>query len=713
MKSRQNRYTIIFLFFVMLTSVLSMPEYCTAKNPLISSSRSFQLWLQYDPLPDETRKNCIKLLKSIYAPVNSPILINAREEVKTAIEKMTGSKIILSDSFEQDGVLVLGTWQILKNDLPKELTDRAREFKSDGFLIKSITINGKKVTVITSSNEKGVLYGTFHFLRLIQMKHSTHSLDLTQEPKIDIRLLNHWDNLDGSIERGYAGKSLWRWDELPEQINPRCRDYARYCASIGINGTVLNNVNADSKILRKDYLLKVKVLADIFREWGLKTYLSINFAAPLDSLNEKRKWRGIGGLNTADPMDSDVRNWWREKVAEIYGLIPDFGGFLVKADSEGQPGPNHYKRSHAEGANMLADLLDPYGGFLMWRAFVYKKEDDRAREAYDHFKTMDGLFKENVFLQVKNGPIDFQLREPFHPLFGAMPLTPLAMEFQITKEYHGQSTTLTYLAPMWAEVLNSDTYANGAGSTVAKVIDGTLHHYSKTCIAGVSNVGDDENWCGNDFNQANWYAFGRLSWDHRLSPEEIAEEWIKMTFNCDDLTNAAIKKMMLGSYEACVDYCTPLGLNHIMEKGPHFRPNPKIRYYYHKGDLSGLGSDRTSTGSGYVEQYYPEVRDVFNDIDTVPLKFLLWFHHVPWDYKLRTNRTLWDELNVRYDRGVEYVDYMYETWQKLVGKVDVERYEAVLNKLGEEKKYSRLWRDTCLVYFAELNQNGVKKVQEK
>jgi len=704
MRIKRPRVVIIILSYLIVSCETSIPVFCMAEDSSQSPRKSSKQWLQYDLLPKELRDDYRPLLKGIYVSAKSSILINAGDEVKSAIEKMTRSNLVLSDSVGMDGQLVLGPWQSLKNQLPKELIQKAGGLKKDGFLIKSITIDGKKVTVITSGEERGVLYGAFRFLRLLQTKKPINSLDLADEPRIDLRLLNHWDNLDGSIERGYAGKSLWKWEGLPNQLSPRYRDYARYCASVGINGAVLNNVNAGSKILLKEYLLKVKALADLFRTWGLKTYVSVNFAAPLDSSNENKRWRGIGGLSTADPLDRNVQNWWRAKVKEIYDLIPDFGGFLVKADAEGQPGPNRYNRTAAEGANMLADVLNPYGGTLIWRAFVYQLKDDRAAESYDYFKPMDGLFKENVLLQVKNGPIDFQPREPFHPLFGAMPHTSLAMEFQITKEYLGQSTTLTYLAPMWTEVLSSDTYAKGAGSIVAKVIDGTLHNYTKTCIAGVSNVGDDDNWCGNDFNQANWYAFGRLSWNHRLSAEQIAEEWIKMTFSCDDSTTTTIKNLMLGSYEACVSYSDPLGLNHMMEKGPHYKPNPQARYYYHRADPGGIGFDRTVNGSGCVNQYFPEVRDTFNSINTIPLNFLLWFHHVPWDYRLKTNRTLWEELNVRYNSGVEYVDHMYDVWKSLKGKVDDNRYESVLGKLKVEREYSRLWRDTCLSYFSDLIQ---------
>jgi alpha-glucuronidase len=705
MRAKRGMGIVVSSCLLVVFSGIAVPAFPMTEDSSQLSKKSYQQWLQYDLLPKEFRDNYRPLLKGLYVSGRSPILINAKDEVKSAIEKMTRSNLVLSDSVGMDGQLVLGPWQSLKNHLPKELIQKAAELKKDGFLIRSVMIDGKKVTVITSGGETGVLYGAFCFLRLLQTKKPINSLNLSEEPRIGLRLLNHWDNLDGSIERGYAGKSLWKWEELPNQLSPRYRDYARYCASVGLNGTVLNNVNAGSNILLKEYLLKVKALADLFRTWGLKTYVSVNFAAPLDTSNENRRWRGIGGLSTADPLDQSVQNWWRAKAKEIYDLMPDFGGFLVKADAEGQPGPNHYNRTAVEGANMLADVLNPHGGTLIWRAFVYQLKDDRASESYDYFKPMDGLFKENVLLQVKNGPIDFQPREPFHPLFGAMPHTSLAMEFQITKEYLGQSATLTYLAPMWTEVLGSDTYAKGAGSIVAKVIDGTLHNYTKTCIAGVSNVGDNENWCGNDFNQANWYAFGRLSWNHRLSAEQIAEEWITMTFNCDDSTTTSIKNIMLGSYEACVSYSDPLGLNHMMEKGPHYKPNPQARYYYHRADSGGIGFDRTVNGSGCVNQYFPEVRDTFNRIDTIPLKFLLWFHHVPWGYKLKANRTLWEELNVRYNSGVEYVDHMYHVWKNLKGKVDENRYASVLGRLKMEKEYSRLWRDTCLSYFSELVQH--------
>jgi len=467
-----------------------------------------------------------------------------------------------------------------------------------------MSIQGKKSTIITSKDPVGVLYGVFGFVRLMQTDKPVDSLSLAEEPVVSLRMLNHWDNLNGGIERGYAGRSLWRWNQLPEEQDQRYDDYARLCASVGINGVVLNNVNADSRILRQDYLEKVGTLADIFRNWGIQTYLSANFAAPMRPSDNFKGYssRGIGKLDTADPLNPDVRKWWKNKTKEIYGLIPDFGGFLVKADSEGMHGPRAYKRTHVDGANMLADALKPHGGILIWRAFVYQIGKDRAMDAFNEFKKFDGQFMDNVIIQVKNGPLDFQPREPFTPLLGAMPNTQLAMEFQIAKEYLGQRTSLAYLGPMWSEILNSDTYAQGKGSIVAKVIDGSLHNQNISCIAGVANTGLNADWCGHVFNQANWYVFGRLAWNPRFSPDTIAEEWIKMTFRIDADTNAVIKKMMMGSYEAYVDYTMPLGLNFLASMANHYTPNPKRRGYYHRADSKGLGFDRTSHGSNYVSQ---------------------------------------------------------------------------------------------------------------
>jgi alpha-glucuronidase len=539
------------------------------------------------------------------------------------------------------------------------------------------------------------------------------SLSETSAPKIQLRLLDHWDNLDRSVERGYAGQSLWDWPALPGTISPRYKDYARANASLGINGAVLTNVNANALILTPAYLTKVAAIAGVFRPYGIKVYLTARFSAPIE----------IGGLKTADPLDSAVSRWWKNKADEIYQTIPDFGGFLVKANSEGQPGPQDYKRSHADGANVLADAVAPHGGIVMWRAFVYSNlvPADRIRQAYDEFKPLDGAFRKNVMVQVKNGPLDFQPRGPFHPMFGAMPKTPLMMEFQITKEYLGEDTHLVYLGPLFEEVLRADTYARGKGSTVGRVIDGTLHGYARTGIAGVSNIGDDVNWTGSHFNQANWYAYGRLAWDHNLSSAVIADEWIRMTFSNDPSVVKGIKSMMLASREAAVNYMTPLGLAHIMATGHHYGPGPWANggrpdwtpSYYHRADSAGIGFDRTATGSNAVAQYFPTVRDQFANRNSVPEKYLLWFHHVKWGERMRSGLTLWEELVHHYNAGVDTVDAMQRTWQSLRGKIDAQRFGSVGGFLSIQQKEARWWRDAALQYFGTFSRMPIPAGYEK
>ena len=559
--------------------------------------------------------------------------------------------------------------------------------------------------VIAANRDIGALYGAFALLRQLQTERSLRDIAVASAPRIQLRLLDHWDNLDGSVERGYAGSSLWDWARLPDSLSARYRDYARANASIGINGTVLTNVNANAQVLTPSYLTKVAALASVFRPYGITVYLTARFSAPIE----------IGGLRTADPLDSTVRSWWRHKADEIYRLIPDFGGFLVKANSEGQPGPQDYKRTHADGANMLAEAVAPHGGVVMWRAFVYSSEvpGDRVKQAYDEFMPLDGAFRENVLVQVKNGPLDFQPREPFHPLFGAMPKTPLMMEFQITKEYLGQDTHLVFLAPLFAEVLNADTFAKGQGSPVGRVIDGSLHGYRRTGIAGVANIGNDRNWTGSHFNQANWYAFGRLAWDHALSPSEIADEWIRMTWSNDALVVARVKEMMLSSREAVVNYMTPLGLAHIMATGHHYGPGPWVSrlaradwtpVYFHRADTLGIGFDRTASGSNAVAQYFPPVRDRYASRETVPDSVLLWFHHVGWTERLSSGRTLWEELVHRYNAGVDSVRAMQRAWQTLQTNVDSERFAEVNAYLAIQEKEARWWRDAVVQYFQTFSR---------
>ncbi len=667
----------------------------------------YDLWLRYRPIKErKIRASYRKQLQEIIVFGYSPTIEIIRKELQLGLTALLGVPDRMRQTWtQQQSSLLVGTPhtspQIAELGWDAQLAAQGAE----GYLIRATRINAQPVIVIAANADLGVLYGTFHFMRLLQTEQSISELDIAECPKLRYRLLNHWDNLDGSIERGYAGRSLWKWDELPEKRDPRYRDYARACASLGINGAVLNNVNASAESLSAAYLAKAAALADEFRPYGVRVFLTAKFSAPMT----------LGGLPTADPLDKTVCEWWRNKADEIYRSIPDFGGFTVKADSEGQPGPFTYGRNHAEGANMLAGALRPHGGIVMWRAFVYGHgEEDRAKGAYANFQPLDGVFAENVFVQAKNGPIDFQPREPINPLFGAMPRTPLMMEFQITQEYLGHSTHLVYLAPMWKEVLDFDTFACGAGSTVASVIDGSLHGHVLTGVAGVTNIGDDRNWCGHHFAQANWYAFGRLAWNYQLDPAMIAEEWIRATFTNDHDAVAAILGMMAASWEACVNYMTPLGLHHIMREGHHYGPDPAYdeghradwrSTYYHRADKAGLGFDRSSNGTNAVEQYAPPVRDLFDNLATCPEKYLLWFHHVAWAHRMRSGRTLWEELVFRYQHGVEEVRCMLETWKTLEGKLDAQRYEDVLRKLSAHLNDAAEWPQVCLPYFQQFSQS--------
>ncbi|MBN2318570.1 MAG: alpha-glucuronidase [Acidobacteria bacterium] len=574
---------------------------------------------------------------------------------------------------------------------------------SEGFIIRSTRIEDQPVIAIASESEIGALHGTFHFLRLLQTGRSIQNLSIVERPRVQLRLLNHWDNLDGSVERGYAGRSLWQWEELPDKLGPRYTDYARANASIGINGTVINNVNADARILTGEYLRKVTALANLWRPYGIRVYLSANFAAPVR----------LGGLATADPLDPAVANWWKKKVDEIYALIPDFGGFLVKANSEGQPGPKDYGRTHAEGANVLADALAPHGGTVIWRAFVYDEDvdPDRAKRAYIEFTKLDGQFRPNAVVQVKNGPVDFQPREPFHPLFGGMKKTPVLAELQATQEYLGQAKHLVYHGTMWKEFLDSDTYAKGAGSTVGKVLEGAVHPYPITGIVSVTNPGMDTNWCGHHFSQANWYAFGRLAWNHQHSAEQIAEEWVRMTFTNDDPTVNSIRDMMLSSWETFVSYTMPLGLHHLIG-GNHYAPMPEndraprsdwTAVYYHRAAADGIGVDRTKRGNKAVAQYFPPVCDLFDSIATCPERFLLWFHRCAWNYKTKSGKTLWEELCETYYKGAEQTLELQATWQSLSGRIDPQRHREVADRLEIQVTDAARWRDHILEYFQQYS----------
>jgi alpha-glucuronidase len=685
--------------------------------PFISADDGYNLWLSCKKL-----ENAAKLQE--YRQAFSFILIEGdsetlgiiREELKKGLDGLLDVELPVRNTLSKNAALVIGTPSQSQVIRKLNLSGELATLGCEGFLIRSIEIQGVPVIIITANEDVGLLYGSFHLLRLMQIGRSVTDIDIRSKPKIQYRLLNHWDNLDRSVERGYAGKSLWKWDELPETIDPRYRDYARANASIGINGTVVNNVNANPVFLTAEYMAKLKALADVFRPYGIRLFVSIRFSSPLKPASNRFSRRGgIGSLETADPLNPDVRNWWKEKVKEIYQSIPDFGGFLVKANSEGMPGPQDYKRSHADGANMLAEALAPYGGIVMWRAFVYdaQVDPDRAKRAYKEFVPLDGKFLPNVFVQSKNGPIDFQPREPIQPLFGAMPKTPLMLELQITQEYLGHSNHLVFLAPLWKECLDFDTYAKGQSSYISRVIDGSLHDYSMTGIAGVANTGSDRNWCGHLFAQANWYAFGRLAWNHDLSSEAIAEEWIRMTLSRNDDVVKTIKSMMMGSREACVNYMTPLGLHHIMQAGFHYGPQPDYAkssrldwtsVYYHRADNVGLGFDRSSSGSNATSQYFSPWRQRFDSIETCPEEYLLWFHHVRWDHKMQSGRTLWDELCFRYSTGVDYVKAMRQKWVTLEKDIDPDIFSHVQEKLAIQEKDAVVWRNTCLGYFQKFSK---------
>ena len=682
----------------------------------LNADDGYKLWLRYNLVKDSSKLDQYRqLIKGWIIEGESSTIKAAKEELEMGLRGLMSSIAFLPNPKGEiiNGILIAAIYK--SSSLLKKLglKNKLKNISSEGYLILSEKIDGKRVTIITANEDIGVLYGVFHFLRLLQTNSDISNLNIESSPKIKLRLLNHWDNLDRTSERNYAGFSIWDWHRLPDYISPQYIDYARANASIGINGAALNNVNANATILTHRYLLKVKALADVFRPYGIRVYLSARFSAPIE----------IGGLKTADPLDLEVQQWWKDKVKEIYSLIPDFGGFLVKANSEGQPGPQNYGRTHADGTNMLADALKPFGGVVMWRAFVYATiPEDRIKQAYNEFTPLDGKFRDNVLIQAKNGPLDFQPREPFHPLFGGMPNTNMMMEFQITMEYLGQGTQLVYLAPMWKECLESDTYEKGEGSTVAKVIDGSLENHSLTGIAGVSNIGTDRNWTGHLFGQANWYAFGRLAWNHELTSEQITDEWIRMTFSNDVSIINPIKEIMMQSRENVVNYMTPLGLAHQMGWDHHYGPAPWDSHrgrpewtpvYYNRADSTGIGFDRTGTGSDAVNQYHKPVADEFASLKTCPDKFLLWFHHVNWNYKMRSGRTLWNELCYHYYEGVDSARSIQKTWNTLKGKIDEEEFNHVRMLLKIQVNEAVWWRNACVLYFQTFSKQLIPAGYEK
>jgi len=645
-------------------------------------------WLNYKKIDgmEET-----KLLDEIYYYWEDPIIVNAAAELETALTKMQEISVT-SRRIEKGEEAKLPSGVILQ-------VEESSSLDKEGYRItreeNKIFIEGKEPT--------GVLYGAFHLIRLIGCGESIERLAIEEAPSNPNRMLNHWDNIDGSIERGYAGKSIF-FDKENILLNDRTRDYARLCASVGINGVVINNVNvrgAATRLITKEYLPQLKKMADIFHGYGIKLFLSLNFAAPME----------IGGLTLADPLDSQVITWWKGAFKEIYEYIPDFGGFLVKADSEGRPGPFTYHRTHAEGANMLAEIIKPYGGIIVWRCFVYNcKQDwrdrltDRAKAGYDNFMPLDGKFNDNVILQIKNGPMDFQVREPVSPLLGGLRHTNQILEVQVTQEYTGQQRHVCYLIPMWEEVLKFKTYCGEKADTVADIVSGRTFYQTNCGMAGVANIGNDENWTGHDLAAANWYGFGRISWDTTLTAEEIAKEWILMTFSDDERVIENITGILMNSWPAYEKYTSPLGIGWMVNPGHHYGPNVDGYEYdrwgtYHRADCKGIGVERGQAGTGYTLQYHEPNASMYEKIETCPEELLLFFHYISYTHKLKSGKTLIQHIYDTHFEGVEDVEEMIKKWKALEGSIDSDAFERVTLRLKEQLSNSKDWRDIVNSYF--------------
>lgn len=673
-------------------------------------NKDYYCWLGYNRIKNEELISEYRnRLEQIVISGDTPLLNSAREELSRGIKEMTGFKPRFTSSLEGRSALVIAKTNdtnLLNHFIDSKAITQGelKRINEEGYLIKSLNNRQQKCLLVTAKTDRGILYGVFHLLRLLQLESDLEKISLLDNPVNPLRMINHWDNLDGSIERGYAGRSLfYQNNQLVENLD-RVKDYARLLASIGINSIAINNVNVHREETRliSDRLDMVKGLAEIFRTYGIKTFLSINFASPID----------IGGLKTADPLDSAVREWWQGIARRIYKEIPDFGGFLVKADSEHRPGPFTYNRNHAEGANMLAEALEPYGGLLIWRCFVYNCQQDwrdyrtdRARAAYDNFKPLDGQFKDNVILQIKNGPMDFQVREPVSPLFGGLKATNQLLELQITQEYTGQQRHLCYLVPQWKEVLEFDTFARGKGSPVKRIVDGSLFKQSYSGFAGVVNVGDDENWTGHILAQSNLYGYGRLAWNPDSPAEEITEEWTRLTFGHDPVVVQTISGMLLESWEIYENYTAPLGIGWMVNPGHHYGPNVDGYEYsrwgtYHRADHFGIGIDRTvKHGTGYTGQYYPEVTAKYESLEECPDELLLFFHHVPYTHRLQSGKTVIQHIYDTHFKGVEQARELKERWETLKNRLDDHVYYHVLERLQEQVEHAREWRDVINTYF--------------
>jgi alpha-glucuronidase len=683
---RKAKSAWLFLAAILLIGVSAQAE------------NGYDAWLRYRPIGDAKLRDSYRgAFTHVVVENPAPVLNAAGEELQRGLSGLLDAAIPFADQVTQDGAVIVTSGNAPLAHKTLEAAD-ADDLVDDGYVIRTGDVDGRQCTVIAARNDRGALYGAFALLRRVQLHQSVDELNVRDEPGIPMRIANHWDNLDGTIERGYAGPSIFRWDQLP-QLDPRYEDYARLLASVGIHGLCPNNESgfrdANTQILTPEHLKKAAALAAPFRKYGISLYFAVGFNAP----------RVLGGLDTADPIDPRVRKWWADKAQEIHEHIPDFGGFVVKADSEGQPGPYDYGRNHADGANMLAEALKPHGGLVLWRTFVYHLEGgDRARMGYDIFHPLDGEFADNVVLYTMTFPIDFLTREPVAPVLGGMPDTNMMVEMQITQEYNGQDIHLCYLVPQWRSVLQFDTHAEGEGSAVQKVIDGSLFGQEHAGIAGVPNVGRDPTWLGHHLHMANFHGFGRLAWAPDRPAEEIAEEWTRMTFSHDPLVVETVVDMLLRSHEIYESYTAPMGLGVLHEHSQHLDPAPHYRHFYHQADSQGVGFDRTAaTGSGFVDQYHPPVSRQYEKVETTPTQLLLFFHHLPYTHRLDNGRTLVQYLYDLYFDGVEQARQMRDKWRALEGRIDPERYEHVLNKLDQQVEHAAKWRDTMTLFFFQLS----------
>ncbi|MED1560519.1 alpha-glucuronidase [Alkalihalobacillus alcalophilus ATCC 27647 = CGMCC 1.3604] len=672
------------------------------------SLEAYKAWLRYETIADKNWLNeNEKWLKTIVSLVDTELGQSAKTELYDAITKMSGEKPTTVDSTSTHQIVLATTEN--QNLISHQLFDRLND---EGYIIRTITEHEKPTILLSAKTDKGLLYASFHFLRLIQTKQHLGSLNIVENPKNQLRMINHWDNMDGSIERGYAGKSIFFENNAFTTNLERIKDYARILSSVGINAISINNVNVhtvETKLITDEFLPDVATVANIFRSYGIQTFLSINYASPIQ----------LGQLTTADPLDPTVRNWWKEKAKDVYRFIPDFGGFVVKADSEHRPGPFTYERNHADGSNMLAEALEPFGGIVIWRCFVYNcmqdwrdRKTDRARAAYDHFKPLDGQFYDNVVLQIKNGPMDFQVREANSPLFGAMTKTNQILEFQVTQEYTGQQIDLCYLISQWKEILEFDTFAAGAGTPIKRIVDGSTFENKISGIAAVSNIGNDDNWTGHQLAQANLYGYGRLIWNPDLSTEVITDEWVRATFGHDPEVVEHVTAMLFDSWPIYENYTSPLGVGWMVNPNHHYGPNVDGYEYsvwgtYHFADNEGIGVDRTvSSGTGYTAQYFKENKEIYESLEICPDDLLLFFHHVPYTHKLQSGVTVIQHIYNTHFEGVEQAIGLMERWSLLKDKVDEERYQNVMNRLNQQIENAKQWRDMINTYF--FRKSGIK-----